>query len=128
LGKATPGEARISALLTYLRRPVAKDERPGGRSQEAGSWLAQAREKGALREPLAILVADLRAKAGDWRSALSLYPEEATPENQGWVALMRATCQAKLGHKEAARATLQSAVDVPGFKMERQTLGKQLGM
>ena len=94
----------------------------------SGTWLAQAREKGTVREPLAILVADLRAKTGDWRGALSLYPEEAASENRGWVALMRATCQAKLGHKDAAKAILQSSVDVPSFKMERQTLAKQLGM
>jgi len=128
LGRAVPGEDRIAALLTYLRRPPGKDGQAAGRLQEAATWLAQAREKGTVREPLAILVADLRAKTGDWRGALALYPEEAAAENRGWVALMRATCQLKLGHKDAAKSILKSAVDVPGFKMERQTLAKQLGM
>ena len=53
---------------------------------------------------------------------------EYTGGDRGWVALMRATCQLKLGQKEAAAATLKTAVDEPDFKMERQTLAKQLGL
>ena len=41
---------------------------------------------------------------------------------------MRATCQLRLGQKDAARATLKTAADEPDFKMERQTLAKQLGV
>jgi hypothetical protein len=128
LSRATPGEERISTLLAYLRRPQSKGETAASRIQEATSFLTQAREKGAAREPLAILVADLRAKAGDWRGALLLYPETSLPEHRGWVALMRATCQTKLGRKDAAREILKAAMDAPGFKMERETLAKQLGM
>jgi tetratricopeptide (TPR) repeat protein len=128
LGKATPGPERISALLTYLQRPPDKQESPLSRQREAESWLARLPEKGPDREPIAILVADLRAKGGDWHNALALYPVEPQKGNRGWTALMRATCQLKLGQKEAARTTLKTAVDEPDFKMERQTLGKQLGM
>jgi len=127
LGRALPGAERITILVSFLQRPSAKGETPGARLKEAEGWLARSREKGTLREPLVILVADLRVKGGDWRGALNLYPEEAAPENRGWVALMRATCQWKLGRLEAAKTTLKAATDVPGFKMERQTLAKQLG-
>ena len=128
LGKATPGPERIAALLAYLQRPLEKQENPTGRQREAENWLSRLPEKGPDREPIAILVADLRAKGGDWRSALALYPAEPQKGNRGWTALMRATCQLKLGQRDAAKSTLKTAVDEPDFKMERQTLGKQLGM
>ena len=128
LGKASPGPDRIALLRTCLQRPAEKQEGSGSRLREAEGWLARLSEKGPEREPIMILVADLKAKAGDWRSALALYPTEPQPGNRGWSALMRATCQLKLGLKDAAKATLKAALDEPDFKMERQTLGKQLGM
>ncbi len=128
LQRAQRGPDRVAALRTVLQRPADKAERPSSRLREAEGWLAELSEKGADREPILILVADLRAKAGDWRGALALYPAEPQKANRGWVALMRATCQLKLGQKEAAIATLKTAVDEPDFKMERQTLGKQLGL
>jgi hypothetical protein len=128
LGKATPGPERIAALLAYLQRPPEKQENPTGRQREAENCLSRLPEKGPDREPIAILVADLRAKGGDWRNALALYPAEPQKGNRGWTALMRATCQLKLGQRDAAKTTLKTAVDEPDFKMERQTLGKQLGM
>jgi hypothetical protein len=66
-------------------------------------------------------------KAGDWRGALNLYPLQVSKEQRGWVALMRATCHQKLGQREAAKTTLQQAVDEPGFRMERESLARQLG-
>jgi len=128
LGKASPGPERVSALLTCLQRPTEKAEGSTSRLREAEGWLARLREKGPDREPIAILVADLRAKAGDWRNALALYPADPRKGNRGWAALMRATCQLKLGQTDAAKATLKAALDEPDFRMERQTLGKQLGM
>jgi len=128
LGKASPGPERVAALLTCLQRPAEKTEGPASRLREAEGWLARLSEKGSDREPIAVLVADLRAKAGDWRNALASYPLDPQKGNRGWIALMRATCQLKLGQNDAAKATLKAAVDEPDFKMERQTLGKQLGM
>lgn len=126
--RAPAGPDRVACLRTLLQRPVEKTESATSRLREAEGWLARLTERGAEREPIAILVADLRAKAGDWRNALALYPAEPQKENRGWVALMRATCQLKLGQKDAAVATLKAAVDEPDFKMERQTLAKQLGL
>jgi len=127
LNRAKPGPERIATLIAYLRRP---NEPPGNGNlqKEAEAWLAKAPEKGVDREPLVLLVADLRARAGDWRGALNLYPAQPAKEQQGWVALMRATCQWKLGQQEAAKATLKQAENEPGFKMERTSLAKQLGM
>lgn len=125
--KAQPGPERISALTSLLRRAAEAAEGTEGRRKDAEGLLAKAPEKGADREPLVILVADLRAKAGDWRGALSLYPLQPAKSNTGWVALMRATCQQELGQKDAAKATLKQAIDEPGFKMERETLYKELG-
>lgn len=126
LARALAGPERVTVLTAYLRRPLEAAESASARRQESEGWLARAAEKGPDREPLVILVADLRAKAADWRGALSLYPAQPTKANAGWVALMRATCQQKLGQKEAARNTLKQAVDEPGFKMERETLAKEL--
>lgn len=129
LARATPGSDRIAAILLLLRRAKDKDEGPSSRLKEAEGWLARLLEKPADREPLAILVADLRAQSGDWRGALSLYPTNpAASEHRGWVSLMRATCQSHLGQKDQAKATLKAAQDIPGFKMERQTLAKSLGL
>jgi len=126
--RATPGADRISTLLSFLRRPLAKAEGASARLREAEGCLTQSREKPGDREPLVILVADLRAREGNWRGALGLYPVNPAAEQRGWVALMRATCQAHLGQKDAAKATLKATLDVPSFKMERQTLAKSLGM
>lgn len=128
LQRAPAGPDRVACLRTFLQRPAEKTESASSRLREAEGWLARLTERGAEREPIAILVADLRAKAGDWRNALALYPTEPQKDNRGWVALMRATCQLKLGQKAAAAVTLKAAVDEPDFKMERQTLAKQLGL
>lgn len=128
LGHATPGPARIAALRAYLQRPFEKGEAVGPRLREAEGWLARLSEKGVDREAIVIVVADIRARLGNWRGALALYPEQAQPGTRGWVALMRATCQLKLGRKEAAVSILRAAVDEPDFRMERETLGKTLGI
>jgi hypothetical protein len=128
LARAKAGSDRIAALLAFLRRPLEERENDAERRREAEAWLARAGEKGPDRDPLAMLVADLRAKAGDWKGALGLYPTQPAKEQRGWVALMRATCQLKLGQREAAKATLKQAVDEPGFRMERESLARQTGM
>lgn len=126
LAKAKPGVERSEALTAFLRRPLDSAESEAQRLKDAEAWLARAGEKGPDREGLLLLVADLRAKAGDWRGALQLYPPQPSKAQQGWVALMRATCQHKLGLVDAARATLKEAVDEPGFRMERESLARQL--
>jgi hypothetical protein len=128
LGRAQPGPDRVAALVTYLQRPVEMNENSTGRLKEAEGWLAKLAEKGPDREALSILVADLRAKGGDWKGALALYPADPQKASRGWVALMRATCQVKLNLRNDAKITLKIAVNEPDFKMERATLGKQLGM
>jgi Flp pilus assembly protein TadD len=90
--------------------------------------VARAPEKGKDREPLAILEANLKARQGQWKAALSLYPKDPTEPNRGWVALMRATCLERLGQRDEAKAALLEARDVAGFKNERASLGKQLGL
>ena len=92
------------------------------------SWLARAPEKGPDREPLVILAADHKARQGDWKAALALYPAAPAAKSQGWVALMRATCQARLGQHDTALATLKDAKDVAAFKNERASLEKRLGL
>ena len=126
--RAAPGPDRISALLACLQRPADKGEGASARLKETEGLLARLPEKEADREPIVILAGDLRAKAQDWKGALALYPAQPQKGNRGWVALMRATCQLKLGQKDAAKATLKAVVDEPDFKMERQTLGKPLGL
>ncbi len=126
LARAKTGPERSEALTVYLRRPLEPAETEAGRLKEAEGWLARAGEKGPDREGLVLLVADLRAKAGDWRGALQLYPPQPAKEQRGWVALMRATCQHRLGQAEAARATLKQAADESGFRMERESLARQL--
>lgn len=127
LAGARPGTDRLACVMALLRRPVEAKEAPSARLKEAEAQLARAPEKGLEREPLAILVADLRAQAGDWRGALALYPASPSKEQLGWVALMRATAQWKLGQKPQAKATLKAAENAEAFKPERQTLEKDLG-
>lgn len=128
LPRAKPGPERVQLVLTLLRRPVGKDEKAAARLREAESWLARAAERGPDREPLTVLVADLRAQQNDWRGALALYPDKPQPALKGWVALQRATAMIKLGRKAEAKALLQANVDEAAFKMERQTLGKDVGL
>lgn len=127
LARAKPGPERVDVLLRWLRRPAGPEEPAGARQREAEAALGRAPEKGPDREPLAILVADLRVKGGDWKGALALYPENPRPEQLGWVGLMRATCQAHLGQKGPAKATLQRAAAATDFKTERERLGRELG-
>lgn len=127
LAHAIAGPERMAVLMAYLRRPREAGDL-AARRREAEGWLARVREKGRDREPLVLLVADLRAQGNDWRGALALYPAAPQPENKGWVALMRATCQLKLNQPDQAKATLKAVANDPGFKMERLTLGKSLGM
>jgi hypothetical protein len=67
-------------------------------------------------------------RAEDWRGALALYPSEPRLEDKGWVTLMRATCQDRLGQRKAALATLKQAGDEKAFKAERDALQQRLGM
>ena len=126
LGRAAPGADRIQGLLAYLDRPVTDPETAADRHREVEAWLARAPEKGPDLEPLAIFAADLRVRGGDWRGALALYPQAPQPGNRGWVALMRATCQARLGHPAPARDSLKLAGDDPAFRTERQALEQRL--
>jgi tetratricopeptide (TPR) repeat protein len=128
LAKATAGPQRIQGLLAYLDRPPETGETPAARLREVDAWLARAPEKGPDREPLAILAGDLRVRTGDWRGALARYPLNPQPANRGWVTLMRATCQSRLGQTAPARETLRQAGDAPDFKNERLALGQRLGM
>lgn len=123
---ALPGVERIRLVLALLRRPLDKDETPPARRREAEGWLTRARERGAEREPLAVLVADLRALGGDWRGALALYPEKAA-HSPGWVALQRATALVRTRQKARARTLLEAAAGHPDFKAERDTLLQSLG-
>ena len=127
LPKAKAGPERIQVLLALLNRAPDPREAPAARLKEAEGWLGRAPEKGADREPLAILTADLRGRAGDWRGALALYPAAPQPANLGWVALMRATCLASLGQKTAAKAALQLAAGDSTYKGEREALERRLG-
>ena len=128
LSKAPPGPERIRALMAYLNRPPAPGETSTARLREVRSWLARAKEKIADREPLAILAADLMVRKGDWRGALALYPSAPQPVNRGWVGLMRATCQIRLGQTGPARDSLKLAGDDPAYRNERAALGQRLGM
>lgn len=128
LGRAKPGPERIQATLRLLQRPLGKSETPTQRLAESEGWLARAPEKGDAREPLMILVADLRFQHGDARGALALYPAKAAaPEQRGWVALMRAQALLKVGQREQARATIKEARDEQGFKGQRDAMAKSLG-
>jgi lipopolysaccharide biosynthesis regulator YciM len=101
---------------------------PQDRRKEVDAWLARAPEQGANREPLAILAGDLRVQEGDWRGALARYPSAPQPGNRGWVALMRATCQERLGQKDAARETLREAKDDKAYQADREALEQRLAL
>jgi hypothetical protein len=94
---------------------------------EAEGWLARAPEKGEAREPLVILVADLRLQHGNPRGALALYPSKAVAaEQRGWVSLMRAQAMKKLGQWDQARLVIKESRDEQGFKGQRDALAKSL--
>ncbi|WP_291271300.1 hypothetical protein [Geothrix sp.] len=128
LGRARPGPERMKALLRLLQRPMGKGETQVQRLKEAEGWWARCTEKGELREPLGILVADLRFQTGDARGALALYPAKtAAVDQRGWVALMRAQALLKLGQREQARLQIREARDEQGFKGQRDALARSLG-
>jgi predicted Zn-dependent protease len=127
LGRAQPGAERIKMVLRLLQRPVSPKETAGQRLAEAERWLAKATEKGEAKEPLAILVADLRLQHGDARGALAMYPvKPSAPEQRGWVALMRAQALMKVGQREEAKALIKETRDEQGFKGQRDALAKNL--
>jgi TolA-binding protein len=128
LDRARPGPERIKAILRLLQRPMVPKESAAHRLAEAEGWLQRAHEKGAAREPLDILVADLRFQHGDARGALALYPAKAAaPEQRGWVALMRAQAMLKQGQQDQARLLIKEARDEQGFKGQRDAIAKSLG-
>jgi hypothetical protein len=128
LDRARPGSARISVIRRLLERPSEAKETPNQRLTEAEGWLRRASEKGETREPLVILVGDLRARTGDARGALSLYPEKPVdPMQRGWVALMRAQALTKLGDRKQAAQVILAARDEQGFKGQRDAMAKTLG-
>ncbi len=125
---AKPGPERIRALLLLLRRPLGPKERPAARLGEAEGWLQKAPEPGPAREPLAILVADLRFQAGDPKGALALYPAHpAAADQRGWVGLMRAQALLALGRPRESAVALKEVRDEAGFKAQRDVLAKGLG-
>lgn len=128
LGSARPGAERIKAVLRLVQRPLVRPETPAQRLSEAEGWLSRAPEKGEAREPLAILVADLRLQHGDARGALAMYPAKAAAADQrGWVALMRAQALLKAGQRNEAKDLIKAARDEQGFKGQRDALAKALG-
>ena len=128
LGRARPGAERIRGVLRLLQRPITKPETAAQRLAEAEGWLSRAPEKGDVREPLLILVADLRLQHGDARGALAMYPAKVSaPDQRGWVALMRAQAMLKLGQREQAKALIKESRDEQGFKGQRDAFAKSLG-
>jgi hypothetical protein len=121
-----PGPDRVRAIMALLLRPMTPSEAQL-RRKEAEGWLAKLQESRQDVEPLVILIADLHMQAGGAKDALSVYPERALPENQGWVSLMRATALAKLGKKDEARRVLGENATVPEFRQHRRALANQLG-
>lgn len=125
---ARPGGDRIRAVVHLLQRPMTPKETAEQRRAEAEGWLKRAKEKGEVREPLDILVADLRFQHGDLRGALALYPTKASaPEQRGWVALMRAQAFMKLGQQDQAKALIREARYEQGFKGQRDAIARSLG-
>ena len=60
--------------------------------------------------------------------AESLYPAKAAvPNQQGWVALMRAEALVRLGQRDQARVLIRDARQEPGFKGQRDALARSLG-
>jgi len=128
LGRAKPGPERIAGVLRLLQRPVVAPETGAQRLQEAEGWLKRASEKPEVREPLAILVADLRFQQGDARGALALYPVKPVALDQrGWVALMRAQALVRLGQRDQAKGLIKEAREEQGFKGQRDALARSLG-
>ncbi|MBP1772255.1 MAG: hypothetical protein H6P99_1418 [Holophagaceae bacterium] len=128
LGGARPGTERIKALLRLLQRPITPPETATQRQSEAEGWLARAPEKGDVREPLAILVGDLRMQRGDAKGALAMYPAKAAAaEQRGWVALMRAQALLKVGQRDQAKDIILSARYEQGFRAQRDALARTLG-
>jgi hypothetical protein len=123
--KLKPGEDRINALMTLLMRPMQPYEIPL-RLKEAGDWLQKCSETNPIKEPLAILVADLHMQTNNPKDALALYPTKPQRENLGWVSLMRATAMIRLGQNKEAKELLDENASVPEFKLNRQALTKQL--
>jgi len=127
LGRARPGPERIKAVVRLLQRPMGEGETASSRLTEAEGWLARAPEKGEAREPLVILVADLRLQHGNPRGALALYPSKAAAaEQRGWVSLMRAQAMMMLGQWDQARLVIKESRDEQGFKGQRDALAKSL--
>jgi tetratricopeptide (TPR) repeat protein len=124
--RAKPGPERIRALAVLLQRPFDKGEKVVQRKTEAEGWLNRLSEKGPDKESIQILVADLRLQSGDAKGALSLYPDKPDASRLGWVSLMRAQAQVRLGQKEAAKTTLKAAEGADGFRQQRETLAKSL--
>ncbi|GLH72446.1 hypothetical protein GETHLI_09480 [Geothrix limicola] len=128
LPRAKAGPERIQAVLRLLQRPIQPPDTTAKRLAEAEGFLSRAPEKGEVREPLMILVADLRLQLGDAKGALAMYPAKAAAsEQRGWVALMRAQALMKLGQREQAKALIKDARDEQGFKGQRDALAKSLG-
>ncbi|HJV89168.1 MAG TPA: tetratricopeptide repeat protein [Holophagaceae bacterium] len=126
--RAQAGPERIRAVTSLLQRPFAKGETAAQRRAEAEGWLGRLSESADAKEPLLIRVADLRSQTGDYRGALALYPLKPAPAQLGWVSLMRAQAQLRLGQRDAAKATLQAAKGVDGFRGQRDALEKSLGI
>ena len=127
LAKARPGPERIQVIMALLNRPLDPKDPPHARLKEAEAFLAKAPEKGEARESLAIYVADLKARQGDWHGALAAYPSAPQAGNRGWVALMRATCLVRLNKKNEAREALKGAEGDAAFKADREALAQRLG-
>jgi thioredoxin-like negative regulator of GroEL len=123
--KLAPGPNRMRAVLALLTRPMPATE-IHIRLTEAEGWLAKCSETSAVKEPLAILIADLYMQMNNPKEALANYPSAPQPENQGWVALMRATAMSKLGQNDDAKRVLSESASVPEFLAYRQSLANQL--
>ena len=128
LDQAQPGALRIAVVRKLLERPLAAKESSSQRLSEAETWLRKAKEMGVVREPLSILVADLRVRVGDAKGALLLYPVHPDdPSQRGWVALMRAQALVKLGQRSEAEKAIREARDESGFTGQRDAFAKVLG-
>lgn len=128
LPRAQPGPERVKVILRLLQRPLGAKETAAQRHSEAEGWLTRLTEKVELREPVTILVGDLRLQAGDARGALALYPGKSlAPEQRGWVALMRAQAMLKLGQRDQARSVIKESRDEQGFKGQRDAIARSLG-
>ena len=128
LPRALPGPERVKVILRLLQRPLGPKETATQRHAEAEGWLPRLTEKVELREPVSILVGDLRLQAGDAKGALALYPGKSlAPEQRGWVALMRAQAMLKLGQREQARSVIKESREEQGFKGQRDAIARSLG-